>query len=51
VYCVCRLKELVHEKGSGRLFFVFEFCGNGNLFTALRSCGGGMPETRVRELM
>ena len=48
---VRRLKELVHEKHSGKLFFVFEFCGGGNLFTLLQRSGGGLPEEQIKSLM
>ncbi len=46
-----RLKEVVHEKESGTLFFVFEFMGGGNLFTEVRSHPEGVPEDRIRSVM
>ncbi len=46
-----RLKEVVHEKESGVLFFVFEFMPDGNLFTKLRAYPEGMPEDQVRNIL
>ncbi len=46
-----RLKEVVHEKESGVLFFVFEYMPDGNLFTKLRSFPEGMPEEQVRDIL
>ena len=47
-----RLKELVHEKSSGKLYFVFEYASDGNLFTRLKAAGGGgLPEEEVRNIM
>lgn len=48
---IVRLKEVVHEKESGVLFFVFEYMPDGNLFTKLRSFPEGMPEEQVRDIL
>jgi hypothetical protein len=45
-----RLKELVHEKDSGVLFFVFEFMET-NLYRCIRDCPEGMPTDRMRGIV
>lgn len=51
LFFVVRLKELVHEKQSGCLYFVFEYCGGGNLYSLIKTHGGGLPEELVKTLM
>ena len=46
-----RLKEVVHEKESGVLFFVFEFMDGGNLYSKIKQFPDGMPEDKIRGIM